>query len=260
MRAALFYDIGLLFERLGLASTRRRRLAKLRGTVAANLQLGHIESLELLELLRSNPPKVIYDIGAHVGTWALLAKAIFPDAEIHCFEPLESHGKKFATVTRGLSEVHLHTVALGAGSGTGVMNITNFSDASSLLKPIEACQYQPEVETVTQREILVARLDDYVSENCLPLPDLIKLDVQGYELEVLRGGLGPLTNARAVISEVSFVEYYAGQCSFPDLASFCAGFSFLVAAFGKGTALGKPLTQADVLFLKHFGTNDTGSQ
>jgi FkbM family methyltransferase len=250
MRLALFYNPALLLERLGVAVERRRRRRKLKRTVARDLKIGHIDSLELLELLHRSVPKVIYDIGANVGTWTLLAKAVFPEAEVHCFEPLESHWNRFAVLTRGLSRVHLHKVALGAENRMRVINITNFSDASSLLKPIESCEFQPDIEIASQNEVLIMKLDDYMAQHCLPQPDLMKLDVQGYELEVLRGGPKCLANTEALISEVSFVEYYKEQCSFAELVSFCAMDGFSVTAFGKSTAIGKALTQADVLFLK----------
>ena len=95
MRLELIYNPRLLCERLAEISLARRRLAKLRGTVAAGLTTGHIDSLELLELLRPNPPQVIYDVGANVGTWTLLAKALYPAAQIHAFEPLSMHTEKF---------------------------------------------------------------------------------------------------------------------------------------------------------------------
>ena len=82
-------------ERLARLAARRRRLGRLKGTVAEQLKVGHIDSLELLELLRRKAPTVIYDIGANVGTWTLLAKAIFPAAEIHAFEPLPRHVAAF---------------------------------------------------------------------------------------------------------------------------------------------------------------------
>src|SRR5437762_67976 len=113
MRAELFYDPLLMLERLGQWAMEKRRLRKLRGTVASPLQTGHIDSLELLELLRPAPPEVIYDIGANVGTWTLLVKALFPAVEIHAFEPLPIHIGAFRRSTTGQASVHLHEVGLG---------------------------------------------------------------------------------------------------------------------------------------------------
>jgi len=82
MRLSLLYNPVALGYRLAIAARRRRRFKKLRGTPAARLSLGHIDSLELLELLAPSPPAVVYDIGANVGTWTVLAKSLFPAARV----------------------------------------------------------------------------------------------------------------------------------------------------------------------------------
>src|ERR1035441_7294981 len=91
MRPELLYNLRLVCERLATESVRRRRLARLRNTPARNLSLGHIDSLELLEIIQPAGISVIYDIGANVGTWTLLAKSIITGARVEAFEPLESH-------------------------------------------------------------------------------------------------------------------------------------------------------------------------
>ena len=91
MRLELLYNARLLCERLAIESVRRRRLAALKGTQAAGLALGHIDTLELVELAGQAGISVIYDIGANVGTWSLLAKSLIPGARIHAFEPLPKH-------------------------------------------------------------------------------------------------------------------------------------------------------------------------
>ena len=100
MRPSLIWNWRLLCERLALASLRHRRLAKLRNTPARSLSLGHIESLELLELIEDADAKVIYDVGANVGTWTLLAKSIFPASRVEAFEPLPSHHGGFESAGR----------------------------------------------------------------------------------------------------------------------------------------------------------------
>ncbi|MCU1304361.1 MAG: methyltransferase, FkbM family, partial [Candidatus Sulfotelmatobacter sp.] len=91
MRFELLYNPRLLCERLAIESARRRRLGSLRGTPGGGLALGHIDTLELVELAREAGISVIYDIGANVGTWSLMATSLIPSACIHAFEPLPKH-------------------------------------------------------------------------------------------------------------------------------------------------------------------------
>ncbi len=249
MRLEVLYNPRLLCERLAELSLARRRLEKLHGTVAAGLTTGHIDSLELLDLLRPNPPRVIYDVGANVGTWTLLAKALFPQSEIHAFEPLPVHSGKFRNATQSLPRVQLYEIGLGSKSCRTMMKVTDFSDASSLLPLSETGKKQWRLEQVAEVPIRVERLDDWVARHKLPLPDLIKLDVQGFELEVLRGAERTLASTRAVLLEASFKVFYEGQCRFDQLVSWLAQFGLHTYALGQGARLGQPLLQADILFL-----------
>lgn len=85
-----------------------------------------------------------------------------------------------------------------------------------------------------------------LSGNCW---DFLKLDIQGFELEALRGGEETLRQVSAILREVSFIELYRGQCLFHDLAMHLAERGLYVCALGVRTLLGRPLLQADVLFL-----------
>ena len=138
MRLELLYNARLLCERLAIESVRRRRLAALKGTQAAGLTLGHIDTLELVGLAGQAGISVIYDVGANVGTWSLLAKSLIPDARIHAFEPLPKHQTEFLRNFTGTEDVILHPIAVGSDNATETLHVTDFSDASSLLQPNEA--------------------------------------------------------------------------------------------------------------------------
>ncbi len=215
-----------------------------------SLTLGHIDTLELLQLARLAEIGVIYDIGSNVGTFSLLAKSLIPAAHIHAFEPLPKHHTQFLHSFAGKEDVTLHTIAVGSENTTGTLHVTDFSDASSLLQPTNISWSRFGVREVSQFPLQIFRLDDYRRAKQLPFPDLIKLDIQGYELEALRGGEDCLASARAVITEVSFIEYYEGQCLFHDLVSYLANFGLFVRAFGVNTPTGKAVEQTDVLFMR----------
>ena len=250
MRLELLWNPGLACERLAYYARQRRRLKKLRGTPAESLQVGHIDSLELLEAATNHGIKTIYDIGANVGTWSLLAKAIFPHSRIEAFEPLHRHHQEFANRLRSQAGVSIHQTALGSENKSMALRITDFSDASSLLPLASESRKEFGLKEVDSVEVPVRRLDDFRRENSLPFPDLVKLDVQGWELEVLKGAPESLAHAKAIIAEVSFREYYERQCLFHELVHLLADAGLFLAMLGEYTQKGVPLRQADVLFLR----------
>jgi FkbM family methyltransferase len=250
MRLSLLYNPFDLIERLAVASHRRRRRLRLRGTPAAGLSLGHLGSLELLEVLESSPPRVIHDIGANVGTWTCLAKSLFPNAAVDAFEPLDVHFARFRQWTSAWPDVRLHRLALGSHQGTATLEVMDFSDASSLLPLGKEGRQSMGLSPVDKREVPVSTLDALVSSGAARAPDLIKLDVQGYELEVLKGAEESLKGARAVLSEVSFRSFYEGQALFGDILVHLQERGFRLHAFGSDLTPGEPLAQADALFLR----------
>lgn len=252
MNFSILYKPKKLIERLALEIARKRRIGKLKNTPGAALKLGHIDSLELLEIigkdhsLSTNP--IIYDIGSNIGTWTLLAKSVLPQAVVHAFEPLSFHISSFNENCKALKDVHLHPYCAGNENGTGTINISSFSDSSSLLSatPLEFEHFNIQKEKEEQVEI--KRLADLIDDKSLPAPDVIKLDVQGFELEVLKGLGNWLNSAKYIICEVSFKEYYYGQAQFLDIANYLADYRFQLFALGNNTPLGTELNQIDVLF------------
>lgn len=254
MRRELFWNPQLLCERVAVASQRRRRMKRLRGTVADGLNLGHIDSLELLDLCRPLGISTIYDVGACVGTWTILAKSQFPQACVISFEPMVNHFQELVRRVKTLPGVSTHRVALGNKNGTTLLHVTDFSDASSLLTISRNSIAEFHLRE-TRTEVVIQRcLDEFVGEQRLPSPDLLKLDVQGYELAILQASQTILATTKAVLAEVSFIEYYQDQCLFHDVVGFLSKRGFRLAAFGVNTPTGRLLGQTDVLFLR--GGND----
>ena len=234
---------------VGRRAQRRARRLQLRDTPAAALQSGHIDSLELLQMIRhaGGTPRAVYDLGANIGTWTLLARAVFPDAVVEAFEPLPTHAQQFLKAVEGLSNVHLHQVALGATEGTACLKITSYSDAASLLDLADASTQDFGLSPGEEASVPVVLLDQWVRKHKLPWPDLIKLDLQGYEIEALKGAQECLRHTRYILCEVSFREYYRGQPLFAEVVRFLDQAGFDLRAF-PSVGYGLIWQQTDALF------------
>ena len=149
-----------------------------------------------------------------------------------------------------MRSIHLNTCCLGNKNDTALMNISDFSDSSSLLNatPLEFEEFG--IKKIAEVSVEVRKLSDLIETQGLPVPDLIKLDVQGFELEVLKGAGEFLDLATYLIIEVSFREYYYGQPLFLEITNYLANHGFSIHAFGVSTAMGKELGQMDILFKK----------
>ena len=246
--ASLASSLLRVCESLAFRLRRHLRSRAVRGTPAAGTDA--FDTYELLLQLRGNAPRVAYDLGGNRGQWTVLARSVFPAVEIHAFEPLPDHCTDYAARTRSLPHVHLHPVALGAAAAELEMDLTTFSDSASLLAPTAVMAETYAVHSGRKVRVPVVRLDDWVAQHGLPLPDLLKLDLQGYELQALQGAPHCLRHARAVVLELSFREYYAGQPTPGTLLAYLEQAGFRLAAFSPDLPAGRPLEQADALFLR----------
>jgi FkbM family methyltransferase len=152
------------------------------------------------------------DIGANRGQFALVARRCFPQARIIAFEPLPKPANKFRRVFADVGQVTLHQAAIGPGQGQVPIHISARDDSSSLLS-ITALQGQvfPGTAEVATEVVKIAPLSDFLAMEDIQSPALLKLDVQGYELETLKGCEALLQYFTYVYCECSFMELYAGQ-------------------------------------------------
>jgi FkbM family methyltransferase len=167
----------------------------------------HFERRLLTRMRRiGRAPKVVYDIGASNGIWSDLAARCLPDASYHLFEPLASHETSYAEayakkLARRPSWT-LHEVAIG--DTTGAAEFAKFPNAvGSTLLPIA-----PENTSVQRLNVPAVRLDDYVAEKSLALPDFVKMDTQGGERAIIRGGQSTLAHAGMLLVETWLTRGY----------------------------------------------------
>lgn len=210
---------------------------------------GVMPTVEHLEALRSLNARTIIDVGANKGQFSLLARHLFPAAQIYAFEPLESARRSYASVVAG--PVKMHALALGAEKGQATFFVASRDDSSSLLAPGKRQQEAYGVDLSSTQIVDVARLEDVIKPGELVGPVLLKLDVQGGELNVLKGAVELLSLVDAIYCEVSFVELYEGQPTAGEIISFLHAHGFsLRGIFNISATKQFGSTQADLLFAK----------
>ena len=149
MRPELFYDPCVLLERCSEELTKRSRLRRLRSTCAQWLGNDHVDSLELIELGAKAGARVFYDVGANVGTWTLLCRALVPSSTIVAFEPMTLRRVVDSPLICGESfrTIDLTSKALPPNSPPGFLCLT--SESASALEISHWLARDPRVEWVS---------------------------------------------------------------------------------------------------------------
>ena len=188
---------------LRLLKSRKYRRALCHGAAGA---------IEHKTALRDLSCKTVVDIGANKGQFSLVAVDAFPDACVYAFEPLVGPADVYRRVFVDDDRVSLTQAAIGPKFGTGKMYVSRREDSSSLLE-ITSLQESmfPGTGLKETTEIEVGPLDHYVRSERIQAPALLKLDVQGYELQALKGCTNLLRLFNNIYVECSFVELYLGQ-------------------------------------------------
>jgi FkbM family methyltransferase len=191
----------------------------------------------------------LLDVGANRGQFSVLARGHFPGAQIHAFEPLESEGRILQSVVGNPRQYH--PIALGASAGQATFYVTSRRDSSSLLRPGAEQEAASGVTLSSSVTVRVARLADVLDVASLPKPILMKLDVQGGELDVLRGAGDALAMIDAIYVEVSFIELYEHQPLASEITVFLDKHGFrLRGVYNHFFAVGVGPTQADFLYVR----------
>jgi FkbM family methyltransferase len=198
---------------------------------------------------------VVYDVGASTGDFTMMASKVRSVAQVYAFEPIPEIYSRLVQRTQKSPKVRCFGVALGGSPGTAQFYQNDFTPSSSLLPMGELHQIEfPFTTQVIKRTIEVVCLDDWSRSNQLPLPDLVKVDVQGFEDRVLRGGAQTIRHARCCMLEMSFDALYEGSLLFDDLYRIMRDWGFRLVGLTE-PLMGKSgrLLQVDGIFEQEVG-------
>lgn len=211
----------------------------------AFVRTGVAPSIELEPLIRPLSVDTVVDVGANIGQFTLLALMRLQPRKVIAFEPLARPARLFEKAFGDDPRVCLHRMALGAVSGPVDIHVSRAADSSSLL-PISPLQVRtfPGTEAVGVECVEVRPLREVLSADELKGRSLLKIDVQGFELGVLRGCQELLSSFDFLLIELSFVQLYEGQPLASEIIAWLRDHSFRVGGVGKDSTV-----QTDFLFV-----------
>jgi len=197
--------------------------------------------------------KTVIDVGANVGQFALMIHKIINDAVIYSFEPISECYKELVNKEDQINNLKCFNLALGNETREGVINRSEFSPSSSILA-MESLLKEvfPYTAKTNQEKINITSLDKIHNEIDWAQKILLKIDVQGYELEVLEGAINSLISIDLIIVEATFLKLYKSQPLFEDVYDFLYSRGFRYR--GNFDQIINPNTgrilQADAIFVK----------
>ena len=164
---------------------------------------------------------VVFDVGANVGQSALKFRVAFPKAKIYCFEPVKETFEILKGNVNSYDTISCYQTAFGSSDGQETIYLTHRSNTSSLIKP---------KKIVGSEVVNLCTVDGFASDNQIKRIDLLKIDTEGFDLEVLKGAQNMLSSGQIafVLAEIGFHPGNTRHVPFDDIRSYLLPMGYAV--------------------------------
>ncbi len=203
-------------------------------------------------LIRFIKPRYLCDIGAHAGNWTYVMSQMNCELK-HAvfFEPQTLYVQKLQSLS--LPGVQKVVYEYGLGEKEELITVKGGTASASFLEaaPTQSV-YFPDSIHAESEEVPVKILDEVYAKDDLPYPDVVKLDVQGFELNVLHGAVNVLSQTKYLVLELSFREFYKGQPPLWEILRFLHEHNYVMVARGyewRNSKNHEELLQMDGIFM-----------
>lgn len=211
--AQLFYYAGLKspLEYRGILAFRADRIIRIPFNVSENklwevcLRDNGLDVVTLAEFFSpeafivdefpDREPAVIYDIGANIGVSSLFFGARYPQATIYGFEPLPANYEICSMNYQNLNQARAFPWALGSSTRTATFEFEANNNRGGRLATSSAVNSESSTQSISVEVFTIA---DVIREKQLGSPELLKIDVEGAELEVLKGIGNHVASVKAI--------------------------------------------------------------
>jgi FkbM family methyltransferase len=190
--------------------------------------------------------KNIIHVGGHFGNEIVEYKKLWPTCAIEIFEPHPATYEKLLQTTKTYTNVICHNIALGFQKSQMTMYVeqNNEGQSNSLLKPKLHIEQYPHIIFNNKIEVEVNTLDSF---NFNESYNFLNIDVQGFELEVLKGSKNTLQHIDYIICEVNNAELYENCCKVHDIDNFLKLYNF-----SRVETAWTGITWGDAFYIKKF--------
>lgn len=186
----------------------------------------------------------VLDVGAHRGEFATGLRTFGYRGPIISFEPVSSSFKSLQQAASQDDQWEVHNFALGSEDGSSEINITEGTVFSSFLLPV--------AEKIESRESVQVRRLDGVLLDLLKARKrvFLKMDTQGFDLEVMRGATGVSDYIAAVLTEMSIIPIYNDAPTLADSLAHMQTMGFYPSAMFPVTRRGHRLVEIDCVLVR----------
>jgi FkbM family methyltransferase len=173
--------------------------------------------------------QTIFDVGAYDGQTALRYAFLFPKAQVYAFEPFPESFQQAAELTKQEARIKPYPMAVSSSEGKALLNINEFAPTNSLLA---SNKIGNDVDHLTQtkrtEEVNTISLDTFCTNQNITFIDILKMDIQGGELDALKGAEKLLKTQKIglIYTEVEFVSIYKEQPLFSDIELYLRQFGY----------------------------------
>ena len=204
------------------------------------------------KLLNNINVETVFDVGAATGEFIEKYKQMFPNAQIYAFEPRKD---VFQYIKDHYKYCNSFNIALSDKIGESSFFITKNTASSSLYKPIiEGNAIEKHTSISEKINVKTDTIDNFCKLNKIKRINLLKMDVQGAELDILKGATFLLENKNIdlIYTEVEFGKIYTDQPLFHHIALFLEKYNYtLYNLYNSVYQDNSKLFWADALFIKN---------
>ena len=182
--------------------------------------------------------RVVYDVGAHNGSWTNQVSRILKSADFYLFEANKNHNTQLEkTGFKYFNDVLSDQCKTIEWFGVGGLGDSYFKESSQ------------QFENVSSIEIVTNTLNSYVADCNLPVPQLLKIDTQGSELDIIAGSCNFISSVKYVLLECPLIEYNLGAPNIQKYLTTMSDLGFVPVDVTEIHYMNGKTVQIDIAFL-----------